>query len=63
MVFAFWFMLEMLVSSAVFFLFGFMNDYLDFRYNVQLYCKCFFSWAESRVGIIDSLTLGQRTMG
>ena len=63
MVSAFWFMPETLVRSAVFFvLFGFMNHYLDFRYHVQLYCKCF-SCAEGRVCIIDSLTLGQRTMG
>lgn len=51
------------MSSAIFiFLFGFVDNYSNFRYNVQLYCKCFFG-AVDQVGIIDSLTLGQRTMG
>lgn len=55
---------ETLVSSATLFYLSvwFMNNYLDFRYNVQLYCKCF-SWAEGGVGITDSFILGQRTMG
>lgn len=39
-----------------------MNSYLDFRHDVQLYCR-FFSEIMVESAFIDLLPLGQRTMG